>query len=79
MRKSCAKLVDELRMGRGNEHILYPGYIVSDTQVHQSSTGFPHYPQAEPTTLSTALLAKINLLPTHFPTISTGLITNTIT
>lgn len=78
MRKSCAKPVDELRMDRGNEYILYPASTPHLLHYPHSSTFFPQFPQPAPTTLSTLNQSQSNLLYSYFPTISTGLITNTI-
>lgn len=78
MRKSCVQPVDDLRMIRGHEHYLYPASRPVDAHKPQPSPTYPHYPQAEPTALSTEIQRQINLLYSQLPTISTGLITNTI-
>jgi hypothetical protein len=76
MRKTCAKVVDVLKIIVESEHHLYSGsHNQSPTHV-VNSLGFPTTKHILSKTFPTANMAQINLLHNRLSTLYTGLITN---
>lgn len=77
MRKTCAKPVEWVGMGCENGDYLYASSVGRQTAHVRNPHVVPNFTHKLSLMFPTAILYKINLLPTDLSTLYTGLITNT--